>query len=173
LVIISETKDRRRLGQEYFKPVMSSTKLTMLQEDEEDDYDEAGKRGARMVFHSDARTSVDEDAFCAVKKRRRPVLPAEVDMTTPTIRHVKVLTRICDDINDASQVLPRIRDLSLCRITLNVGSSAVALLSGKVIVKTTVIDRSLVNTCPRYHSSSKFTHAQNTLKGHLHQSSPR
>jgi len=172
LVIISETKDRRRLGQGYFKPVMSPTKLTMLQE-EEDSYDEAEKHAARMVFHSGVRTSVDEDVFRAAKKRRSSVLPAEIDMTTPTMCHIKLLTRICDDINDASQVPPRIRDLSLRRIILNDGSSAVALLSGKVIVKTTVIDRSLVNTRPRYRSSSKFTHTQNALEGDLFDGSLR
>ena len=164
LVIISETKDRRRLGQGYFKPVMSPTKLTKLQEEEEDSYDEAEKHAARLVFHSNVRTSVGEDVFRAAKKRRSSVLSAEIDMTTPTMCHIKLLTRICDDINDASQVPPRIRDLSLRRIILNDGSSAVALLSGKVIVKTTVIDRSLVNTRPRYRSSS---HAQNALEGDL------
>jgi len=61
----------------------------------------------------------------------------------------------------------------LRRIILNDGSSAVALLSGKVIVKTTVIDRSLENTRPRYRSSSKFTHAQNALEGDLFDGSLR
>jgi len=136
----------------------------MLQEEEEDSYDEAEKHAARLVFHSNVRTSVGEDVFRAAKKRRSSVLPAEIDMTTPTMCHIKLLTRICDDINNASQVPPRIRDLSLRRIILNDGSSAVALLSGKVIVKTTVIDRSLVNTRPRYRSSS---HAQNALEGDL------
>jgi len=175
LTIIGETRDRRRSGQGNFKPVMSPTKLTMLQEqeEEEDDYDEAGKHATRMVFHGDARTSVDEDVFRAVKKRRGSVLPAEIGTTTPTTCRIKVpsmLTRICDDINDASQVPSHIKDLSLRRIMLNDGSSAIALQSGKVIVKTTVIDRSLVNTRPRYRLSSKFAHA---LEGDLFDGSLR
>jgi len=179
LAIISEARDRRRSGKGDFKPVMSSTKLTMLQEEEEDDCDDAGKHAAKMAFHVDARTNVDDDVddvFRAVKKRRSSVSPAKIEMTTPTMRHIKVplmLTRICDGIKDASQVPLPIEDISLRRIILDDGSSAVALQSGKVIVKTTVVDRSLMNTRPRYRLSSKFAHAQIALEGDLFDSSLR
>jgi len=119
LVIIS---DRRRLGQGYFKPVMSPTKLTMLQEEEEDSYDEAEKHAARLVFHSGVRTSVDEDVFCAAKKRRSSVLPAEIDMTTPTMCHIKLLTGICDDINDVrpvSETSPCVGSYSMTALLLS------------------------------------------------------
>jgi len=50
---------------------------------------------------------------------------------------------------------------------LDDGSSAAVLQSRKIIVKTSVIDRSLANTRPRYRSSSKFAHAQTALEGDL------
>ena len=167
LASISETRDRRRLEKGNFKPAMSLTKLTMLQEEEEDDFDDTGKHVTRMTFHSNSGINVDEDIFRVVKKRRTSVSPAKIEMTIPTAHHIKVPTRIYDDINDASEVPPRITELSLRKMILDDGSSAAALQSGKVIVKTSVIDRSLANTRPRYRSSSKFARAQIALEGDL------
>ena len=164
LASISETKDRRRLEKGKFEPAMSLTKLTMLQEEEEDDFDDTGKHVTRMTFHGNAGINVDEDIFRVVKKRRTSVSPAKIEMTIPIAHHV---TRTCDDINDASEVPSRIAELSLRKMILDDGSSAAALQSGKIIVKTSVIDRSLANTRPRYRSSSKFAHAQIALEDDL------
>jgi len=139
----------------------------MLQEEEEDDFDDTGKHVTRMTFHGNAGINVDEDIFRVVKKRRTSVSPAKIEMTIPTAHHVKVPTRTCDDINDASQVPSRITELPLRKMILDDGSSATALQSGKIIVKTSVIDRSLANTRPRYRSSSKFAHAQIALEDDL------
>ena len=103
-VSISETTDRRRREKGKFKPAISLTKLTMVQEEEEDD-DEAGKQVMRMTFHHNAGINVDEDFFRVVKKRRTSVSPAKIEMTIPTMRHIKVplmLMRTCNDFNDAS-----------------------------------------------------------------------
>lgn len=166
LANISKTRGRRRLGQGNFKPVPSPPKLTMLQEEEEEE--EAGKHGLRMAFPGDTRTNVEEDIFRAAKKRRTLVSSAEI---APNMRRSKtplMLTKPCDDINDASHTPPCIRDRTMREIWLNDDTSAAAAVqSGKVIVKTTVIDRSLVNTRPRYRSSSKFAHAQPALKSDL------
>jgi len=167
LASISERRDRRQLEKGNFKPAMSLTKLTMQQE-EEDDLDETRKHVTRMPFHGIAGINVDEDIFRVVKKRRTSVSPATIKTTIPTTYHIKVplmLTRTCDDINDASEVPSRIRDLSLRKMIFDDSSSAAALQSGKVIIKTSVIDRSLANTRPRYRLSSKFPHAQIALKG--------
>jgi hypothetical protein len=141
--------------------------------------------------------SEDEDVFRAAKKRRTDAAThddhdkssPEVEMITPTMRRVKVplmLKKLYEDMNDTSptphhRIIQGRSDRKVLFDENSINASTTS-KSGKVIVKTTVIDRSLAHTRARYRSSSKrFIQIQNapqigddqTLQGPLQTSTPK
>ncbi|KAF5354092.1 hypothetical protein D9756_006897 [Leucocoprinus leucothites] len=161
LAMISEARLRRRVGHADIAAIMSPTKLAMLREEDEEEGDEVERHD---MLGACSETDVDEDVFRAAKKRRTSVSSAEFEMITPTVRRIKaplMLTRLYDNINDASPTQRRtMRALSRRGLMFNHEPTASSPDTGKVIVKTAIIDRSLANTRARYRSSSKFTRIQ-------------
>ncbi|KXN81963.1 hypothetical protein AN958_03371 [Leucoagaricus sp. SymC.cos] len=183
---ISATRRRRRAGQSDIAMIMSPTKLAMLREEDEDEIDESGNGDMGEAQASDVGADVDEDVFRAAKKRRTSGSSIEnVEMITPTMRRIQVpllLQKLYDNDSDTSPTLDRIfkrnRSRSQRHVIFEENSLESSRNTNKVIVKTTVIDRSLANTRARYRSSSKFTRIANALpigqvQGPLQTSTPK
>jgi hypothetical protein len=159
LAFISATRRRRRTGQAKITAIMSPTKLTMLREEDEPEC-EFGETDMRCQLE-DAEADSDEDVFRAMKKRRTSVSSEEnVEMITPTMRRIKVplkLQKLYDDINTSPTSHHVLTAHSRRKIILEDGPTSFSGKPSNIIVKTTVIDRSLAHTRARYRSSFKFS----------------
>ncbi|KAJ3575007.1 hypothetical protein NP233_g1379 [Leucocoprinus birnbaumii] len=188
LAFISETRMRRRVGHADVTAVMSPSKLGMLKEEDEDEGCDGDQSGRQDIVGSageaaDEEAEVDEDIFRVAKRRRTTISSPEIEMITPTMRRIKVplmLTKLYDNVDDTSPTQHRVAQAGTERQVALDGGSPIATRNSRVIIRTTVIDRSLADTRARYRSSNKFIDIRNTpqievglVDGPMHTSTPK
>jgi hypothetical protein len=170
LAIMSAARgNRRKDGETDVSMVMSPTKLTMLREEDEDDEMESMEEKA--MDSEERQRGVDDDIFRANKKRKtsgssdNTTSEEDTEMITPTMHRIKVplMLKKLYDANETSPTPHRIlRVRPQRKVVFNQPSfDSTSFNENNVIVKTTVVDRSLVNTRPRYRTAAKFSHPQN------------
>ncbi|XP_006456306.1 hypothetical protein AGABI2DRAFT_180981 [Agaricus bisporus var. bisporus H97] len=181
LAVISATRGNRRRDGETtdVSMVISPTKLTMLREEDEDDEMESMEETA-VIDSEKRRTGVNEDFFRAIKKRKTSAsfdntTEEDTEMITPTMHRIKVplMLKKMYDANETSPTPHRIlRVRSQRKVVFDQPSFDTSFLKeNNVVVKTTVVDRSLVNTRPRYRSAAKFSNSR--AAGPLQTSTPK
>lgn len=183
LAVISASRRRRRVGEADIAMITSPNRLAMLREEDENEVEDIEKEGGGNAEAGGVGSDTDDDdVFRAIKKRRTSDSSDEnVEMITPTMRRIKVplLLKKLYDSNNTSPTPHRIlRVRSQRKVIFDDPPVDPSVKRDNVIIKTTVIDRSLVHTRARYRLAPKFVHPPNAnrigrISGPLQTSTPK
>lgn len=161
LAAISAIRRKGRKWEADVPMILRSTKLDILEEDDEDDIMEVEEEDSK-----DATSDEDEDLFRMTKKRRISNSPEDIEMTTPVVHHVEVplvFKKLFEDVNTSPSPRRTLRAHTQPTVTPD-GVFAPSAATNRPLAKPFATDRSFVNTRARYCSSNKISRTQKTTQ---------